>query len=154
MRRQEHERDYHFGTQVIDKCHYMTLSMVDEQGLPYCVPLSPVRCGDSVYFHCATEGHKLDVLRQNPKVSMAFVGDTHLPPGKFTIYYECALASGTASRVTDDDERREALRLISEKYCLDDMGGFDRVCGAWLPKTDVWKISLDTVTAKSNFVSL
>ncbi len=151
MRRQEHERDRTFGEHIIDKCSYMTLSMVDQSGLPHAIPLSPVRAGSNLYFHCATEGEKLKILRQNPRVSMSFVGDTQVPAGKFTIYYESAVATGTAAEVTDETERRQALRLISEKYCPDDMVDFDRVLNAWLSRTGVWKISLETITAKSNF---
>lgn len=151
MRRAEHEQSRAFAEKVIDECHYMTLCMVDEDGAPYCVPLSPVRRGDYIYFHCATEGRKLDALRRHPQVSMSFVGNTEVPPGKFTLYYESVCAAGTAAEVTDAAERVEALRLLCEKYCPGDMPHFNEALGAWLARTGVWKVSVNQLTAKCNF---
>lgn len=64
MRRAEHEKDRDFAEKVIDECRYMTLCLVDEEGRPYCVPLSPVRRDSDIYFHCATAGRKLDIMRR------------------------------------------------------------------------------------------
>ena len=44
----------------------------------YTVPLNFVLLGDSLYFHCATEGRKLDVLAANPAVSACIVGRADL----------------------------------------------------------------------------
>ena len=41
---------------------------------PYAVPLSYVFHDQCIYFHCATEGHKLDNIRANPAVSFCVVG--------------------------------------------------------------------------------
>lgn len=151
MRRAEHEKDCAFAEKVIDECRYMTLSLVDEAGAPYCVPLSPVRRDGQIYFHCATAGRKLDAMRAHPQVSMSFVGNTEVPPKKFTLYYEAVYAEGTAGEVTDEVEKVEALRLLCEKYCPDDMSDFERVLRAWGARTGIWKISLDKITSKCNF---
>lgn len=50
------------------------LSVLGDGGYPYGVPLSYVYDGESIYFHCAKEGHKLDAIRQNDKVSFCVVG--------------------------------------------------------------------------------
>ena len=151
MRRAEHEKDRAFAEKVIDECRYMTLCLVDKEGKPYCVPLSPVRDGDHIYFHCAIAGRKLDAMRAHPQASMSFVGDTEVPPREFTLYYEAVYAEGTACEVTDEAEKVEALRLLCEKYCPDDMGDFERVLRAWGPRTGIWKISLENITSKCNF---
>lgn len=151
MRRAEHEKDRAFSETVIDKCRYMTLCLVDEVGVPYCVPLSPVRRDNDIYFHCATAGRKLDAMRAHPQVSISFVGNTAVPPKEFTLYYEAVYAEGTATEVTDQAERVEALRLLCEKYCPDDMGDFERVLRAWEPRTGIWKVRLDKITSKCNF---
>lgn len=151
MRRAEHEQNRIFAEKVIDECRYMTLSLIDEAGAPYCVPLSPVRRDDQLYFHCATAGRKLDAMRTHPQVSMSFVGNTQVPPKEFTLYYEAVYAEGTAAEVTEEAERIEALRILCEKYCPHDMGDFERVLRAWGPRTGIWKISLDKVTSKCNF---
>ena len=62
MRRKDRERDRAFAYDVIDRCEYGVAAMAGEGGAPYCVPLSLVRLGDALYFHCALEGTKLDCL--------------------------------------------------------------------------------------------
>lgn len=151
MRRAEHERDRAFAENVIDECRYMTLCVADGDAPPYCVPLSPVRWDNHIYFHCAIEGRKLELMRARPRVSMSFVGNTEVPPREFTLYYESVLAEGTASEVMDREEKVEALRRLCEKYCPDDMPYFDKALGAWFARTGIWKVSLDSVSAKCNF---
>ena len=58
--------------EVFDKAPYVTVSMTDGDGMPYGLPLSLVRTDEKTFwFHCATEGRKLDILRANPKVFMS-----------------------------------------------------------------------------------
>ena len=150
MRRKDRERGTEFIHQVMDRCAYMVLSMTGVDGLPYCVPLTPVRSGENIYFHCAMEGEKVDALRANPKVAMAFVEEAETVPRKFTARYSSALAQGTASEVTDEEEKREALRLLCLRHCPADMDRFDEVLKAWLPGTAVWRIHIDSATGKAN----
>lgn len=151
MRRIKDEKDREFGLKIIDNCIYMVLSMTGPDGLPYCVPLSPARSGETVYFHCATEGRKLECLRAHPDVSMAFVAAVEVSPREFTTYYDCALASGTAAEVADEEERREAIRLLCLKYSGEHMERFEHVLRAWAPRAAVWRVDLSTVTAKRTF---
>ena len=76
MRRKDREMDETFALEVVDKCEYAVLSMVDTEGKAYGIPVTIVRDGMAVYFHCAKEGKKIDALRKNPEVSIACVGDT------------------------------------------------------------------------------
>lgn len=78
MRRRDREMPKEFALEIIDKCGYAVLSMID-QDAPYAVPISVARDGDTVYFHCAKEGRKTDILRSYPRVCLVFVGDVDLP---------------------------------------------------------------------------
>mgnify|MGYP000942056298 CR=1 FL=1 len=121
--------------QLLDDCAYLVLAMTEADGTPYCVPLSPVRQGRELYFHCGRTGRKVDALRANPRVCLSCVGRTKVLPGKFSLEYESVQAFGTAQEVTVESERIEALRLISEKLCPADMGGFQHALDRWLPAT-------------------
>ncbi len=150
MRRKEREQGAEFVHQVMDHCAYMVLSMTGADGLPYCVPVTPVRSGEDIYFHCAPEGEKADALRANPSVAMAFVREAETVPRKFTARYSSVLARGTATEVADRDEKVEALRLLCLRHCPGDMDRFDEVVRDWLPRTAVWKIHIDAATGKAN----
>lgn len=150
MRRSEREQGTEFIHRVMDSCEYMVLSMTGADGLPYCVPLTPVRSGEEVYFHCAPEGEKIEALRANPKVAMAFVGEAEAVPRKFTARYASVLARGTAREVTEEAERMEAMRLLCLRHCPADMDRFEEVVKAWLSRTAVWKIHVDAATGKES----
>jgi len=94
---------------------YGVLSTVDVDGQPYGVPLSYVYRNDRIYFHCALEGHKLDNIAANPRVSFCVVGRTKVLPEQFATEYESAVAFGVAAEV-QGAERHDALRWLLEKY--------------------------------------
>lgn len=94
---------------------YGVLSMSTEQG-GYGVPINYVLCEDIIYLHCAKQGRKLRALSYNDVVSFCVVGHKRVCPEEFTTEYESVIAFGRARVVERDDERREALRAIVEKY--------------------------------------
>ena len=149
MRRKDRERDAEFAYSVIDKCEYAVLSMIDPDGAPYCVPLTIVRDGGEIYFHCAQEGYKTECLRKNDKVCLACVGDTRRPPDQFTTEYESAIVRGRAAEVTQEEEKTHALYLLCRRHTPANMGQFDKAITASLHRTAVWKIEISEITGKS-----
>ena len=149
MRRKDRERDAAFAQHVLDTCVYATLAMTDDKGQPYCVPVNVVRQADALYFHAALEGRKTDCLRAHPKVCVAAVGRTRVPPGKFTMQYESAIATGDAQEVTDEAEKIQALRLLCQKFTPADMEAFDAAVARSLARTAIWRIHIQTLTGKS-----
>ena len=150
MRRKDRERDRAFAYDVMDRCAYGVAAMTGEGGEPYCIPLSLVRLEDMLYFHCALEGTKLDLLKQHPKVCVSFVAANQAAEDKFTTYFQSANVVGTASEVTDDQEKILALRTLCEKLTPANMTGdnFDRAVAKSLPRTGVWRIQMEEVTGK------
>ena len=148
MRRQDREMDRDFALSIVDKCEYAVISMVDPQGRPYCLPVTIVRSDNAVYFHTAREGQKIDVLRNDPSVCMACVGDTNRPPDKFTTEFESAVLRGTAVEVSDEGEMITALRLLCQRHSPSNMHEFDVAISRSLARTGVWKINIDDITGK------
>lgn len=84
---------------------------------PYIVPLNYIFYNDSIYFHCAHEGKKLDNIRHNDKICFAvshtekiYQADT--PCGCGTRYMS-VLAYGTASLIEDEAEKIEVLNVFT-----------------------------------------
>lgn len=150
MRRKDRERDKEFAYDVIDRCQYGVAAMTGADALPYCVPLSLVRLEDKLYFHCALEGTKLELLRQNPQVCVSFVAFNQAAEDKFTTYFQSANVLGTACEVTDDQEKILALRALCEKLTPANMeaDNFQRAIAKSLPRTGVWSIQIREVTGK------
>lgn len=149
MRRKDREMSKDFALEVADKCEYAVLSMTDARNnAPYCVPISIVRVQQTVYFHCAKEGEKIDCLRANPQVCLACVGDTHRMPNIFTTEFESAILRGTASEVTDAQEKIAALKYLCERHTPTNMANFDSEVASSLDRTAVWKIEIESITGK------
>ena len=149
MRRKDRELSRDLALSVADKCAYSTVATINEDGSPYCIPLSLARKGEWLYFHTAKEGHKIDNLRRSNKVCVSCAGEIKVVPGDFSIEFESAVINGIASEVTDEEEKISALRLISIRYTPDNMAAFDKEVKQSLDKTGVWKIHIDDISGKA-----
>lgn len=152
MRRKDREQSREFALNTADRCEYAVLSMTMPDGRPYCVPLSMVRDGDCLYFHCALQGQKLEALRKEPRVCVCCVTDTRTVPERFTMAYASALLTGTAEEVTDTGEKRRALELLCRRYAPENPAGVGPAIASDLSRTGVWKILLSAVTGKANLI--
>ena len=100
---------------LLQNAEYGVLSTVDGNKQPYGVPLNYVLMNNCIYFHCALEGHKLDNLAANRKVSFCVVGRTKVLPAEFSTEFESVVVFGRAS-VIEGEERYQALNALIEKY--------------------------------------
>lgn len=148
MRRKDREMDKDFALTVADKCEYAFLSVVDPEGKPYGVALSVVRHENSMYFHCAHEGFKVDCFKADPNACMVCVGDTERQKDKFTTKFESAVIRGKLSEVTDGEEKIFALKILCERHTPANMSNFDNAAKASLARTAIWKMSIDEITGK------
>ena len=136
---------------VLKRCKTLRIAIQDEE-YPYIVPVSfgmenidekPV-----IYFHSATEGKKIELLKKNPRICIE--GDifhsTRETPHGFTIYYESVIGFGKCFFVKDKEEVEHGLELIMEHY-----GYAERTehCKA-TDHVAVFKIVLDEITGKRN----
>ena len=139
--------DADWALEVMDKAPYITVGMTDGDGMPYSVPLSLARTDEKTfYFHCATEGKKLDILREKPHVCLTAVSKckpTVGPKdGSFTLEFKSAIAFGKAEIVADDNEKREALRAICQRFLPNHMDAFDAAVARSMSRTAVVRITL------------
>jgi len=121
MRRKDREvKDIKGIEEILLQCSTCHVAMVDN-GSPYVVPLSygyRILNGNmlALYFHCALEGRKLDVLRRNNRVcfEMANEGEpVHAEtPCNSGYYYASVIGFGEAVFVEDVDEKSKALSII------------------------------------------
>ena len=118
MRRKDREIKNDEAVEILKNSDYGILSTISQNGYPYGVPISYSYINGSIYFHCAAEGHKLDNIKNNDKVSFCVVGQTKTLPDKFSVKYESVIVFGRAIEVFDD-EKNMALLEILNKYSPD-----------------------------------
>ena len=147
MRKASRQMDVIFALEVFDKAPYVTVSFTRPDGNPYGVPLSLARTDDKTfYFHCATEGEKLDCIAANPNVALSAVTKCAPTVGpkddSFTLQYKSAMAIGMAELVTDRKEKIVALRAICQRFLPRHMDAFDAAVERSLTRTAVVRITL------------
>ncbi len=118
-------------------------------GTPYVVPMNFGLGENCLFLHCATEGRKLDILRQNDRVcfEMDFLREIRQGPVScgWGARYESVIGFGRAALVDDPAEKRFALDRIMDHYgaqgpyaYLDDI----------LAKTAIIRIEIESIRGK------
>ncbi|MDE7346208.1 MAG: pyridoxamine 5'-phosphate oxidase family protein [Muribaculaceae bacterium] len=147
MRKTSRQKDAAWALEVFDKAPFVTVSMSRQDGTPYGLPLSLVRSDElTFYFHCASEGEKIDCLRHSPIVSLSAVSKCtpkyEEKKNNFTEYYHSAIAIGKAEFVEDQYEKTLALRLLCERFLPQYMDHFDEAIARSLDRTTIVRITL------------
>ena len=134
---------------IMEEAEYGVMSSMDINGYPYGAPLSFVMINEKIYFHCAANtGHKVENIRNNPKVCFTVVGYTEPLPDKFATVYESVVTFGTANEVTGET-KKSALKMLIEKYSSDYKESGLQYIEIMLEKTSVFEISIDHITGKA-----
>jgi nitroimidazol reductase NimA-like FMN-containing flavoprotein (pyridoxamine 5'-phosphate oxidase superfamily) len=101
---------------ILKKMTSGVLSVIDDNGYPYGVPISYVYDEGKIYFHGAINGHKIDAIKHNNNVSFCTIEKDEIIPEKFTTYFRSVIVFGKAKIVTDEAEILKAFSLIADKY--------------------------------------
>ena len=134
---------------ILDEAPVLHLGVIDD-GRPYVVPLNFAREGEALWLHCAAEGRKLRCLRSEPYVCVEVEKLIRITKGEsacgaWTSHYESAIGFGTATVVTDDENRTQGLRAIMAKYS----GRRDwQFKPETLARTVVVRVDLESLTGK------
>lgn len=148
MRRKDREISINDSREILTKACYGVLSTISENGYPYGVPVNYVFYNGYIYFHSAKEGHKIDNIKNNSKVSFSIVGSEEVLPDQFTTNYESVIAFGEAEEVYEL-EKGEALLEIIKKYSPEFIEKGKKYIEALESKTTVIKIDIKHLSGKS-----
>lgn len=152
IRRQDRLLDDQRAFELLEKAEYGFLSLGEgDNGYAYGIPMSFVfdRPTNALYFHCAPQGHKLENLSKNNKVSFCVVGNTQPIPSQFTTVYESVVVFGTADIEPTDADKRFALRKLVAKYSPEHIDLGETAMEKSLHRTLTFKITIERITAKS-----
>jgi uncharacterized protein len=133
---------------ILEKGEFGILSTASLDGQPYGVPINYCYTGNVIYFHCAIEGHKLENLKKNNRVSFCVVGKTEVLPEKFATRYESAIVFGKAYELADD-EKFNGLMEIVKKYSPGFLEEGLQYTQNAIHKARAYKIVIESITGKS-----
>ena len=138
--------------EIMRGCDVCRLGLNDEDGYPYVVPLNfglEVLDGRiRLYFHGATEGHKLDLIRRDDRAFFEMDRKHELQyieeKGYCTMNYESVMGKGRV-KILEEDEKLHALETLMKAY---HPGGDAPFSKAALPRTVVFALDVEEITGK------
>ena len=150
MRRAEREiKDRKTIDEILRQATVCRLGLC-EGGMPYVVPLSYGHEDDCLYFHSATEGRKMEIIKANSRVCFEVDVDHELIPAdtacNWTVRFRSVIGFGKARLVEDTEEKRRALDVILEHYSD---RSYDYAEGA-LDKVAVIRVQIENITGKQS----
>ena len=127
------------------------LAIADDEA-PYIVPLNFGYRENTLYFHSAGAGRKLDLLQKNPVVGFEVESGVKLVSGEkacdWGVSFRSIIGYGRAALVDDSDEKRRGLDIIMAHYSD---GEFDYP-DENLKRTTVIRVDFTSMTGKRSAV--
>ena len=155
MRRTDREiKDHSKIMEILNACDCCRLGLVDNQEA-YIIPMN---FGYDIideqlllYFHCANEGRKIDLLPKQSVVSFEMDTKHRLTEGKlgcdFSFLYQSIMGTGIVKEVSDTDGKIYGLQRIMAHYTNKTLWEFnDKI----LSVTKVLQLSVGTLSCKEH----
>jgi len=138
--------------EILQKAEICRLAMNDN-GFPYIVPLNFGYLNQTLYFHCATEGKKLDCLRHDPRVGFEVECDVQTQASdeaacNSTTRFRSIVGQGRARLLETPEEKRHALDIIMRHYLPS--GGTWNYDPEQLKQTVVIQVAIEKMTGKQS----
>lgn len=121
------------------------LGTISENGYPYTVVLNYVLFNNKVYFHCAKEGHKLDNIVHNNKVSFTVYDNVEIIGEELNTLYQSVTLVGRAKIL---DASYEVLMALINKYASISLEKADIMIKKEIDITTIVEIEIDHITGK------
>lgn len=87
-----------------------------EDGYPYTFPMNYIYRDGKLYFHCAKEGHKLDAIAADNKVSFCIMDEGFRKEGEWALNIKSVILFGTIRKMDNIEETKEIVRELGLKY--------------------------------------
>ncbi|MFC2118617.1 pyridoxamine 5'-phosphate oxidase family protein [Bacteroidota bacterium] len=150
MRKKENEiTDRSEIDKIIKNSDICRMGLSDENK-PYIVPMNFGYKNNCLYFHCAKEGKKIDIIRKNPYVCFEFDLVPEIIKAEkacnWGIKYKSVIGFGKAFLVKDLEEKENALRIIMSQY-TEKKSEFS---GESVEKTGIIIVEIESITGKQS----
>jgi len=132
---------------IIHQSDVCRLAMADAAG-PYIVPLNFGLSENSLYFHSAHKGRKMDILKKNPQVCFEFDLGVRVISGEkacdWGTYFKSVIGFGKAQLVNDIEAKKKALNVIMDHYA----GKSFKFSGTDVDRVAIIRVDIDQMTGK------
>ena len=146
MRRFKQQLSENECKEILNKSKSGVLAVVGDDGYPYAVPLNYIYLNNKIYFHSAKEGHKVDAIAINNKVSFCVVAKDDVVPEELTTYFKSVIIFGKAKKLEGDELRNTAIQLGLKYY--NNENAVKKEVEAALNRMLCYEISIEHISGK------
>ena len=100
---------------ILENATSGVLSLISS-GFPYGVPLNFIYLNNSIYFHSAKVGKKIEAIKENPNASFTVIYQDEIVPLKLTSYFRSVIVFGKAKILTDETKIKDIMLKLGRKY--------------------------------------
>jgi uncharacterized protein len=136
--------------EILKACTSGVLAVTGDDDYSYAVPLSYVYKDGRLFFHFAREGHKVDGIARNDKVSFCVIDKDEVIQKTFTTHFCSVIVFGRARILTEDDEKKYALECLVEKYSPDYLAEGREVITQNLKQVCIAEVKIEHMTGKAS----
>jgi nitroimidazol reductase NimA-like FMN-containing flavoprotein (pyridoxamine 5'-phosphate oxidase superfamily) len=150
MRRTDKEiTDQKIIVDILSKSEICRIGISDND-TPYIVPLNYGYLDGILYFHSASQGKKVELLRKNSRVSFEIEYASEIikgdQPCNWTTRYRSLMGSGNIEIVNDNEGIRNGLDVIMAHYGSN-VNAYDE---AYLKRIVILKLNIENISAKQS----
>lgn len=150
VRRQDRVLKKEESASILVAGMYGVLSLRDNESGAYGLPISYAWDGENnIYFHCAKEGKKLQLIEKYNRVSFCVVGEVVTIEEKFSTTYESVIIQGKAHIGLSPEEKIKALMLLVKKYSPDYIEKGEKYAQGAFNETEVIRFEIISWSGKS-----
>jgi len=137
--------------EIIRKCSYCSVGMVDQKGNPYVVPMNFAYKDGVIYMHSGPEGKKSEIIAHNPTVCISFceghelVYQSRQIACSYSMKSRSVMCVGKVQLIEDLEEKRSILDFFMKQYT-------DNTCGYAKPSllnVRVWTVKVEKMSCRS-----
>ena len=121
------------------------LGTIADNGYPYTVVVNYVYYNGKVYFHCAKEGHKIDNINNNEKVSFSVYDNVEVIGEELNTKYQSLTLFGRAKVI---EAKQDVLMELVKKYSDLPVKKANEMISKEINITAVVEIQIDHITGK------
>ena len=98
------------------------LSMIGDNGYPYGIPMDHwySETENTIYFHCAKAGHKIDAISACDKVSYCVMDEGYREDGEWALNIKSVVVFGRINVVEDETKKLEICTNLVKKFTDDE----------------------------------
>ena len=120
MRRKERKiTDQETINKILSESLICRIALFDDD-FPYIVPMNYGFKDNALYFHCATEGKKIDLIQKNNKVGFEIEAEHEIlkfeQSCKWTTKYRSIIGTGEIEIIRDFEEKIKGLDILMQQH--------------------------------------